>query len=439
VSSDGYKLLFLAYACEPGRGSEWGLGWHYVADLSRTQPVWVITHADNQPGLDRYLREKHTGHPVHVTYVKLPRFLGWMRNSYYSLYNLHYYLWQFAAARAARRLHRRVKLDLVQHVSLFRWWMPSAGAALVKDGVGFIFGPVGGGDTLPKGFSKKSPLYSKLSDLLRFSARSIWRHDPFLKRCIRRAHLLLAGLPSSEEWFRRYGGTNIETLCSAIAGAPELAKAARDARANRPKDQPFTFVSCGGLSYYRGVDIAVRAFAKANLPNARYVHLCDGPMRPTIEALARELGVADRVTMMGDLPHIECLQHVARGDACVHTVLRDSQGPLVEAMMAGVPVITLNHLTPAMLVGDDCGVKLPIDDNTTPDELVDALAKVMRDWHDHPEQLAPMSAAAKLRGEEFTPEAKGRQYRAFHQRVLRDLRAREASQVVAPVSGFRSH
>jgi len=435
VSSEmPYKLLYIAYSCGPGRGSEWGLGWHYVEDLARTQPVWVITHADNREIIEPFLQTKHTGHPVHVTYVALPKWIGWMRNSFYSLFNIHYYLWQFAAARAGRRIHREVKLDLVQHVSLFRWWMPSAGSALVKDGVGFIFGPVGGGEVLPRGFAKRVPLYSRFSDMLRLVARSVWRHDPMLKRCINKAHLLIAGTGACAQWFKRYGGQSIEVSCAAIAGSSELQQAAIDARAARPKDQPFTFASCGGLSYYRGVDLAVRAFAKANLPNARYIHLCDGPLRETVQQIANDLGVADRVHLPGDMPHIDCVRLVAQADVCVHTVLRDSQGLVVEAMIAGVPVLTLDHLTPGMLVTDACGKKLPIDDNTTPEQLIDAIATVMRDWYDNRAQLVPMGIAARARGLQFTADAKGSEYRSHHHRVLRMLRAPEprAVQSVSP-------
>ena len=422
-----YKLLFIAYACEPGRGSEWGLGWHYVSDLSATQPVWVITHAENQPALDKYLATQHKGHPVHVTYVKLPRLLAWMHHSYYTRYNVHYYLWQFAAARAAKKLHKDVNFDIVQHVSLFRWWMPSAGAALIGRGAAFIFGPVGGGEMLPAGFSKASTIYSKFSDGIRFLARSIWRQDPVLKRCIRRAHLLLAGTGACAEWFASYGAKRIETICSAMAGSPELAEAAIEARRARLPDQPFTFASCGGLSYYRGVDLTVKAFAKANLPNARYIHLCDGPMRETVEQLAKDLGVADRVQMLGDMPHIDCLRHVARADACVHAVLRDSQGALVEAMIAGVPVITLDHLTPGMLVTEGAGHKIPMPPDMTPEKLVDELAAVMTDWYHHREKLAAMSVAASKRGREFTPEAKGTTYRHFHRLAMQAAREEKAS------------
>lgn len=424
-----YKLAYISYSCGPGRGSEWGLGWHYVADLARTQPVWLITHEDNRPIIEPFLRDKHADHPVHVTYVKLPGWLGWMRNSFYCLYNIHYYLWQFAAANALRRVHHQERLDLVQHVSLFRWWMPSAGAALVDEGVGFIFGPVGGGEILPAGFRSKSSIYSRFSDTIRLIARSIWRHDPLLKRCIRKSHLLLAGTEVCAGWFKRYGGKHIDVACAAIAGSSEVQQAAIQARAQRDAHQPFTFASCGGLSYYRGVDLAIRAFAKANLPNARYIHYCDGPYRATVQQLARDLGVADRVDLPGDMPHLDCVRGVARADACVHTVLRDSQGLVVEALIAGVPVITLDHLTPGMMITPECGVKIPIDDTTSPDQLVDQIASVMRDWYDHPEKLVRMSDAAQRQGLLFTPQAKGDTYRAHHARVLNALREASAIQI----------
>jgi glycosyltransferase involved in cell wall biosynthesis len=428
LTDAAYKLLYIAYACEPGRGSEWGLGWSYVEELARTQPVWVIVHDDCRAGLESFLKTRHTGHPIYPIFVKLPAWLGWMRNSFYTLFNLHYYLWQFAAARALRRVHAQVKLDLVQHVSLFRWWMPSAGAALADDGVGFIFGPVGGGEVLPKNFRSDSPLYGKFSDLLRYIARSIWRHDPLLTRCIEKAHLLIAGTPACEAWFRTYKHKNIELVCSA-ASSEVVSEVARQARLNRPTNQPFTFASCGGLAYYRGVDLAIRAFARAKLSDARYVHICDGPMRASLEKLCVELGVADRVTFMGDIPHVDCVRVVAQADACVHTVLRDSQGVLCEVMLAGTPVITLNHLTPAMLVTPECGHLIAMHDTTTREDVIDELCNVMRQWHNDPALIARKGAAAAERAKTFSPQIKGELYRQQHQRVLAMLKPAQSAAV----------
>ena len=422
-----YKCCFVAYCCEPGRGSEWGLGWSFVQELSRTQPTWVVAHEDCKPALDKYLAERHSGQAVYPVYVKLPRWLGWMRNSYYSLFNAHYYLWQFAAAKALRRLHRHVQLDLVQHVSLSRWWMPSAGATLAGRNVAFVFGPVGGGELLPKHFRQGSPLVSRIADAMRWVGRTICRRDPLLVRTIRKADLLVAAIPVAKAWFERYGVANIDLDTPATCSTQEIIDAATLARANRPADRPFTFASCGGLSYYRGVDLALRAFAKANIPNSKYLHACDGPMRPALEQLARDLGIADRVEFLGDRPHAECVAATACADAVVHTVLRDSQGVVPDVLRVGAPVITLDHLTPAMLITPECGHLIPINDDTTPQKIVDDLAAVMTQWHADPALLAAKSAAAVERGRTFLPESRGAVLRDTHERALRSLRARTST------------
>lgn len=425
-----YKLLFIAYSCEPGRGSEWGLGWSYVKDLSRTQEVWLITHAENRPGMEKYLREKHDGFPVHVTYVKTWALFSWMNCSIYTLFNLYYYIWQFFAASAARKLHRQVKFDLTQHVSLFRWWMPSAGATLADRGVGFIFGPVGGGDRMPAKFRRNTSFLTKFADLIRLTGREIWRHDPILRHTIRKAHIVLAGTESTAQFVEKMDHQRVEALCAAAAADEATVAEARKARAARDRNQPFTITSCGGLSYYRGVDLALKAFAKANLPSARYVHVCNGPARASLEQLAKDLNIADRVEFAGDMPNVDCLKLVAQADLFSHTVLRDSQGVTCEALLMGIPVVVLDHLTPGLIVTPGCGYKIPISDSSDPDQVVNDLAQTYRSAYEHRAELEAMAPACIARGEQFTPTGRGKTYRAIYDRVLAEMNHAEVEEAV---------
>ena len=41
------KILISAYACEPNRGSEPGVGWHTVWELAKNLEVWVLTRPDD--------------------------------------------------------------------------------------------------------------------------------------------------------------------------------------------------------------------------------------------------------------------------------------------------------------------------------------------------------------------------------------------------------
>jgi glycosyltransferase involved in cell wall biosynthesis len=71
-----------------------------------------------------------------------------------------------------------------------------------------------------------------------------------------------------------------------------------------------------------------------------YVVIGDGPCRAPLERLAAELGVADRVRFLGQLPNPEA---VARAAACDVFVMPGVEEPFgvafVEAMAAGLPAI----------------------------------------------------------------------------------------------------
>ena len=64
-----------------------------------------------------------------------------------------YYLWQIGAYRIGKRLHQQVRFDLVHHVTFVNYWLPSFLALLP---VPFVWGPVGGGESAPKTFTRPS-------------------------------------------------------------------------------------------------------------------------------------------------------------------------------------------------------------------------------------------------------------------------------------------
>jgi hypothetical protein len=48
------KLLLSAYPCEPDRGIEAGVGWHWILELARLgHDVWLLTRANNQQAIQR--------------------------------------------------------------------------------------------------------------------------------------------------------------------------------------------------------------------------------------------------------------------------------------------------------------------------------------------------------------------------------------------------
>ena len=158
------KLLISAYACEPGRGAEPGVGWNIARELASRHELWIITRTNNRCVIEA--SGESWAKDVHWVYVDPPRWLTFWKRGMRGL-RIFYTLWQWAAYRRAKRLVKEVDFDLVHHVTFGKFWIPSPLASL---DIPFVFGPVGGGESAPSellaGFGLKTRIVEKARELI---------------------------------------------------------------------------------------------------------------------------------------------------------------------------------------------------------------------------------------------------------------------------------
>lgn len=107
-----------------------------------------------------------------------------------------------------------------------------------------------------------------------------------------------------------------------------------------PSDGRPLVLYLGRLSWKKGVDVAIRALAR--LPDARLAIAGndDEGLRPRLEALAGELGVAERVSFLGEVRDAGKSALLAAARALVMPSISENFGmAALEAMAAGVPVV----------------------------------------------------------------------------------------------------
>jgi glycosyltransferase involved in cell wall biosynthesis len=108
-------------------------------------------------------------------------------------------------------------------------------------------------------------------------------------------------------------------------------------------------LAMGRLHRNKGFDIALRALAL--LPGAHLSVAGEGPERDALEALARDLGVADRVDFLGWRSDIGAL--LAANDIFVCSSRHEPLGNIVlEAWSAGRPVVAAAAQGPSELISD---------------------------------------------------------------------------------------
>ena len=131
-------------------------------------------------------------------------------------------------------------------------------------------------------------------------------------------------------------------------------------------------LAAGRLVKEKGFDVALRAFARLNDPDARLVIVGEGERRAELEALAIELGVADRVRLPGYAADIRPWLQIAR-TFLLSSFYEGYAAVVVEALGAGRPVVSTD-CTPAAreLLG------APLNGRVAPIGDADALAEGLR-------------------------------------------------------------
>lgn len=154
----------------------------------------------------------------------------------------------------------------------------------------------------------------------------------------------------------------------------------------------------GGLEPPKRYDRLIEAFAAA-APRAAHLALAgDGPDMARLTGLARSLGVAERVHLLGHRADVGAV--LAASDVFVHPSRLDSlPNAMLEAMSAGLPVIACEvpGVKDALCVRDGrpaAGWMVPRDDERG---LTDALARVLGLARQGAPELAGAAAEARWR------------------------------------------
>jgi glycosyltransferase involved in cell wall biosynthesis len=127
-------------------------------------------------------------------------------------------------------------------------------------------------------------------------------------------------------------------------------------------DRPDVVLAAGRLSPEKGVDVLIDAFARVKRPGARLVIAGDGGERAKLTRQARDLGIADRVTFLGQVEDIRPLYRQTR--ALVVPSRTEAFGMVVvEALAHGLPIVATACTGPTeILDGGRFGRLVPVED-----------------------------------------------------------------------------
>jgi glycosyltransferase involved in cell wall biosynthesis len=380
------NVLLSAYACAPGKGSEPQIGWNWTREAAARHPVWILTRSKHQPAIDHALRARPLPN-AHFVYVDLPLWARWWKTLPGGVY-AYYLIWQFLAFLRARALHQRVHFQMVHHVTFCMFWMPSF-LPLLR--VPFVWGPLGGGESMPPAFRSDLAFRDRVFEFTRELVQHLAHVNPLVRFTAKKSVLALAGTPETAHQLERLG-------CREVRLVPVVGITGEDL-AQFPSSTPrsrmiLRICSAGRLLSWKGFHLALSAIARvSDRTPVEYYIFGDGPQRQRLASMARSLGISKNVHFCENVAREDLLSRLPGFDLLLHPSLHDSGGFIcLEAMASGCAVICLEMGGPAMLVPPRCGLRLPA---STSGQAVEGIAAAINHLYDDPALLLNLRAECR--------------------------------------------
>jgi glycosyltransferase involved in cell wall biosynthesis len=388
------KLLISAYACAPNRGSEHAVGWNWTTEAHRLgYEVWAMASPAHRGAIEAACRDDPDLRGIGWVF---PEVRSWplrpaTEPKWERTYNL---LWQRAALRQARELQSRVGFDVIHHLT---WGGVRAPTFLGSLGPPLVMGPMGGGETSPLLLRDGFHLKGKVTEMVRDLSNATITINPIVRGGLTRAAAIFLRTPDTRRLLTRAMQKKSITFVDLGLHSEQIGKP----RSSRPTSLRLLYA--GRLLYWKGVHIAIRAFAQLlhRMPDAQLTIVGKGPEEDRLKAQVKANHLEGNVQFISWLPQKQLFGLYASHDLFIFPSLHDSGGTVViEALSLGLPVACLDLGGPRLVVTPDSGIVVGTAGLDT-EQVAAAMADEILGLFAAPARLSALSRGAIARARQF--------------------------------------
>ncbi|MEI6819380.1 MAG: glycosyltransferase [Verrucomicrobiota bacterium] len=355
------KIIISAYACDPYRGSEPGVGWTAVCRIARQHDVWVLADDHNREGWERGAKEGIIPSNVRVRFLRknkvfienrfLAHLQSWLR---YAEFNRMIF-------KAAQEWHEEIGFDLCHQVTIAAWRMPSP---LWQLPIPFVWGPIGGAGYIPPAFRGMLSAPARAFERARDFNSSLTLRSKAFQDCIRRTALVFAANEETELLLKPHRGQRPMVRLPIASISMEKAEQFR-----RPEQSdtrgPLRLFAGGNLEGRKAVSLALRALARVKAAGVdfHYTLAGGGPEVPSLRKLCTALGLDDCVEFHPGYRGDDYIAALQRSHVYFLPSFRESTPvTLLEAYLAGCYPVVADTSAQGEIVRLAGGTAVPVND-----------------------------------------------------------------------------
>jgi glycosyltransferase involved in cell wall biosynthesis len=352
MQKDKLKICVYAFACDPTLGSESGVGWHWVLEMSKYFDLWVLVSGLHQPAIEAWLEEHPEYADIHFIFYDWPKWALWWKKGLSGM-RIYYNLWILSTNRLVRKIMRENDIHIFHHLTYGNaiWPVIPFGQRQF-----FIWGPVGGLESVPRDFSKHYQLKDRVVEQIRRWIAGLSKYNlGFRGRC-RRADLILCKTDYTRGCIQEAYRHKTVLFTDVAADISESVFIKTSEQRNTE------FVTVGRLDAWRGFDLAIEALGLA-VKQRNDIHLTivgEGSDRPRLEAMIRQRNLQNHVTLTGTLSMTDYRQRMQQADVVVNAALKEGAVTVsFDAMAWGKPLLCVDTTGYTRYFKEDYSIVIP--------------------------------------------------------------------------------
>lgn len=379
------KVLVNAYACSPNMGSEPGMAWNWCVNLAKYCELFIITEEEFRDKIEAVVPTLHQGKNMHFYFNSVTpevRRMCWNQGDW--RFYWHYRQWQKRTLEIAKQICAEQKIDIIHQLNMIGYREP--GLLWKIDGPKFVWGPVGGMETMPiaylKGAGAKTILFNHLKNLINSLQ---YRYQPNVRSAVKRADAIIAATSGCQKKLQNFYHKHVylinETGCEVIENV------ARDVNTSGT----FNLLWVGKLDFRKQMNLAIDVLGKLKDIDV-VLHVCGGGTSEQIQQMKNQsvaLGLDGKLNYHGMVSHDEVQRLMRSSDLYLFTSIMEGTPHVVQEAIANhLPVVCLDTCGQGDCVTNECGRKIPL---SNPEKTADELAGVIRELYNDRTQLKQLS------------------------------------------------
>lgn len=415
------KILLSAFVCHPEKGSEEGIGWNWLKELSKDHEVYALISCflDQEEPVRAAVKKLPYRENIHLIFIPMPQ----GSNKIMSLFPIleFYYLcveWQKQALAEAKKLLEKVDIDIIHHVTYGSWTIPSFLWQLPKP---FVLGPVTGSQKVPLVGYLFLPPKAIVQELVRM-VYFVWVRMTSVasREAVKKANIVLCGNLETLNEISSMRGLETTFLMSdtGISYLPELLEKPSDLEINSHGSTSISLLWAGLMEPRKNFGLLLEALQILPPDISWKLFVAgSGPLLPFWQQKVSQLGLQSKIEFLGQVPYRQMQNYYQKGDIFVFPSLREgSPTVILEAMAHKLPVIGLKLNGTASVLSEGCGV------------LIDVRSKkqMINDFADAISNLSRNQDLRRKIGEKgyervrslYTWEQRGKQMSSLYQKLL---------------------